>query len=120
MQKLYELRDKLVKELKRYADGEISNNTLPHIDTLAHSIKNLDKVIAECEAEREDEYRGMSYGRMRHDGVMYDGSYRRQKRDSMGRYSRAGIVDKLRERAEDAPDERMREELHRMVQQMDQ
>ena len=72
MNELYELREKLCDELKEYAHKEMSAGSLDVIDKLAHSIKNIDKVI--------DGHEGYS-GR-------YDDGRSYAKRDSRGRYSR--------------------------------
>lgn len=53
MHKLYELKEKLCKELESYAEEKISGSTLKEIDTLAHAIKNICKII---EAKEEEEY----------------------------------------------------------------
>lgn len=139
---LYELKEKLMKELKRYAEQEISASSLNNIDTLAHAAKNVCKLIEaseEGEYSNDGSYEGGSSGRRgrsndggsssrrgrSYDGGSYEGSYDeggsyRRRRDSMGRYSRAGMADKLRELMEDAPDERTREKLQQMISQMDQ
>ena len=108
MKELTELREMLCDELKEYAKkGELSAGSLSTIDTLAHALKNLDKVM------EDDGYSG--YYPMR--------SYR--SRDRMGRYSgergysRHGLADKMRELMEDAPDDRTREEMRRMVDKLE-
>ena len=132
---LYRLKKNLMKELEEIAESGVSSSTLPKIDTLTHSLKNLCKIIKETEEEEGGSYdggmsrrRGGSYegGSSNRMGSSYDdrsyddgGSYRR-KRDSMGRYSRAGMVDHLRDLMEDAPDERTREKLRQMIGELDQ
>ena len=132
---LYRLKKNLMKELEEIAESGVSSSTLPKIDTLTHSLKNLCKIIKETEEEEGGSYdggmsrrRGGSYegGSSNRMGKSYDdgshdegGSYRR-KRDSMGRYSRAGMVDHLRDLMEDAPDERTREKLRQMIGDLDQ
>ena len=50
MHKLYELKETLVKELERYADNQtLDLQTLDIIDKLAHSGKNVCKIIETCE-----------------------------------------------------------------------
>ena len=133
MHGIYELKEMLCKELEEYgAKGELSTGSLDIVDKLAHTIKNLDKII---EAYEEDE---SSYAY--DDGTMYDGgrsmnrgnSYERgrssargrgrnARRDSMGRYSRTGdMADRLRDLMQDAPDERTRQEIQRLVTKMEQ
>lgn len=64
MKELYEIKERLCDELKEYAGKEMSAGTLDVVDKLAHTLKNLDKVIEGYED-------GYSRGR-----------------DSRGRYSR--------------------------------
>ena len=101
MSELHELRDMLCQELKEYGKkGELSAGSLATIDTLAHALKNLDKVI------EDDGYSG-NY----RDGS-YRGSYAR------GRYSRSGLTDKLHELMDEAPDDRTRMEIKRLIDKM--
>lgn len=92
---LYELRDKLCKELEDYAKGDLSAGSLDVVDKLAHTIKNLDRII-------EGGYSGRSYAR----------------RDRMGRYSRAGLADRLRDLMDEAPDDHARTEIQRLIDKM--
>ena len=85
MHELYELKEKLMDELKEYGSQEMSAGSLEVIDKLAHAIKNICKII---DGYEEDGYsqeggmyrRGSSYAR---------GRSRTARRDAMGRYSRA-------------------------------
>ena len=83
------------------------------VDKLAHATKNLCKVI-------EDMDEGNSNGYYSRTGRMYDGrSFRNSYlRDDIGRYSRDGLADKLRELMDDAPDEHTRMEIKRLVDKM--
>lgn len=115
MHELYELKDKLCKELKKFSEEDVSSGTLEMIDTLAHSIKNLDKIIEKYEEEEYsmrggssyESYRGSSYrgggssyrggGSSREGGSSYEdgssyarGRGRNARRDSRGRYSSEG------------------------------
>ena len=111
MHALYDLKEKLCRELESYGkqDG-LSTGALDIVDKLAHTIKNLDKII------EASEYSGY-YARD-------DRSYAR-RRDSMGRYtsngySRTGeIVDRLRGLMNDAPDDRTRQEIQNLVSRME-
>lgn len=103
MHKLYELAEKLCKELEQYSSGEITASTLEYIDTLAHAAKNVGKLIEQKQEMEEysqsDGYSrrggGSYYGRRAYEdgGSMRGGnSYAHgrgsnAKRDSMGRYS---------------------------------
>lgn len=116
MTELYELKDMLCKELEEYGGKtEMSAGDLNTIDTLAHALKNLDKII---EAKEDEGYSG------RYDGSNSYARYR--KRDSMGRYSREGysraagdMADRVRSLAAEAPDETTRREMERMASKME-
>ena len=111
MHELYELKEKLMKELDQYASEEMSAGSLEVIDKLSHAIKNICKIIESAE-EEEYSMRGnysrdgysRNYSRNR-GGSRYayeggqgggnrgGGSYargRNARRDSMGRYSSEG------------------------------
>ena len=133
MDALYTLRDMLLGELEEYGKkGDLSAGTLEIVDKLAHSVKNLDKII---EVEEGAEYSGAMDGTYAGDGYggmmpRTGGSFARgrmsARRDSRGRYSSRGysrtgdIADRLRELAEDAPDEKTRQEIHRLISRMGQ
>lgn len=112
MKELYELKEKLVDELKDYGKREISSGSLDMIDKLAHAAKNVCKIIDESDDGSSGYY--PRTGRM-YDGRSFRNSYRR---DSMGRYSRDGLADKLRELMDEAPDEKSRMEIQRLVDKM--
>ena len=129
MDGLYVLKDKLCQELEEYGDKELSAGSLSTIDSLAHTVKNLDKII---ETYEEQGYSG-DYDNM--DGS-YDGSYGRRysrergysrargrnaRRDSMGRYSKDTkmMVHELRELMEDAPDERTKMEFKKFIERVE-
>ena len=109
MHKLYELKDILVKELERYADQPTLNlENLNVIDTLAHSAKNVCKIIESCEEEKRNyDYSGRYMPPMM-PNMSYSG-----RRDSMGRYSRAtdGFHMELQEMIDRAPNESVRQKL---------
>lgn len=115
MHELYELKDMLCKELEEYGKkGELTTGSLDVVDKLAHTIKNLNKII-----EHYEEDGGYS-GRYMYDGGR-DRSYARgRKRDSMGRYSRAtdGVVDQLHEIMDEVP-ENMKHEVKRLITKME-
>lgn len=111
MKELHELRERLCDELKEYGKKDLSAGSLDVVDKLTHTIKNLDKIID------EDGYSGYYPVRSYGDG-MHRESYARG-RDSMGRYSRSGLSDKLRELMDEAPDERSRMEIKRLIDKME-
>lgn len=130
MHELYKLKEMLCKELEEYGKkGELTTGSLDVVDKLAHTIKNLCKIIEKYE---EDEYSGRSYA---YEGGSYRGanqygSYARganqygsyaQRRDSRGRYSRdENMVMELRELMNEAPDERTRMEFQKFIQKIEQ
>lgn len=144
MDAIYELKDMLCEELEEYGKKDkLDVGGLEIVDKLAHTIKNLDKII---ESYEEDGYSGEGYyegsydgtleggkyarrGRYSREGGMRGGSYamergrgRNAKRDSMGRYSRDNkmMVHELRELMEDAPDERIKMEMQKLIQKVEQ
>lgn len=133
MNELYELKEKLCKELKRYNNEDVTTSTLPVIDSLSHAIKNLDKIIEKYEEDEGNSYGYDSYRMSNRGGRSYNnGSYargrgRNAKRDSMGRYSRDGgysqtgdMVEQLREMMMDAPNDEVRREYERVISRLEQ
>ena len=100
MKELYELKERLIDQLKDYGRKDLTSGSLDMIDKLAHATKNLCKII-ESSDEGQSGY--------------YPHSYRR---DSMGRYSRTGLADKLRDLMDDAPDDHTRTEIKRLIEKM--
>lgn len=126
MRELYDIKDNLLQEMKTYAKKDVTASSLTMIDTLAHALKNIDKVIEKCE-EEEGGYsndggsmRG-SYGYSRRYS-RDEGSYRR--RDSMGRYSRDGysghddVSMELQDLMRNAPDDRTRQKIQSILDRM--
>ena len=132
----------------RKANGELTAGDIEYIDKLTHSLKSVKTTLAMMEAEDGGSYDGYSRRRYSRDGGSYrrsydgsyddmaydDGSYddggsyargRYAKRDSMGRYARDGysrhanMVEELRDLMKDAPDERTRKEMERLVNKME-
>lgn len=116
------LSDKLAEKTRKVKNGGMSDGDLETIDKLTHSLASVKKIMAFMEDDGEysgyypmggsyrESYRG-SYARN-------GGSYAR-KRDSMGRYSRDGLAEKMRELMMDAPDDRTRQEIQRMVDKLE-
>lgn len=143
MHELYELKEKLCKELKKYNDKELTKESLEVVDKLSHATKNLDKIIEKYEEEEEggsygynsyeNSYRGG--GRNNRNSYNNGGSYargrgRNARRDSMGRYSSANsyeggysrnadIATELRELMMDAPDEQTRMEYQKVINKLE-
>lgn len=140
MHELYELKEKLCRELKKYSSEDVTTNSLEVVDKLSHAIKNLDKIIEKYEEEEGGSYGYNSYepNYNRSNRSSYRGSYnnggsyargrgRNAKRDSMGRYSsndgysrNGDIASELRELMMDAPDEQTRMEYQRVISKLEQ
>ncbi len=149
MDAIYELKDMLCEELEDYGKkAKLDVGGLEIVDKLAHTIKNLDKII---ESYEEDGYSGEGYyeGSYEGTGNMGGGSYARRysrerggrsrrgsyamargdgrgrgrnaKRDSMGRYSSDGkmMAQELRDLMEDAPNEHIKMELQKVIQKVE-
>lgn len=135
MHKIYELKDKLCDELEEYSDKKLDAGNLAVIDSLSHTIKNLDKIIEKYEDEDYSSAYddGMTGGSYERDGNRYGSRYamargdgrgrgRNARRDSMGRYSSDSrmMVEELRDLMNDAPDERTKMEFKRFIEKMEQ
>lgn len=134
MHELEELKEMLCKELEEYGrKGNLSSGTLDVVDKLAHTIKNLDKII-EREEGGSSSYRGSYRGNSYRDS--YDGSYERgrgsnARRDSRGRYANESMdysmgysrgremISDLRELMEEAPDEHTRMEFEKFIKRIE-
>ena len=117
MHELYNLKEMLVEELARYGEhDDLSIATLEIIDKLAHSAKNVGKVI-ECYEEQSYSKRGYSDRDMRDGGMSH-----RRGRAMNGRFvSRDGssMVRHLREMAEETSDEQIRDEIERLASKIE-
>ncbi len=108
MKELYELKEKLCDELKEYGKKDMTAGSLDVIDKLAHSIKNIDKIINEG-----DYSNGMPY------------YARANRRDARGRYTSHGysyddmMISKLHDLMEEAPDDKTRQEFKRFISKME-
>ena len=137
MHELYELKEKLCRELKKYSSEDVTTSSLEVVDKLSHAIKNLDKIIEKYEEEEG----GNSYGYNGYDSSYrgntsrgnrngYSNSYsrgrgRNARRDSMGRYSNDGysrnseLASELRDLMIDAPDEQTRQEYQKVINKLE-
>lgn len=97
MKYMEDLKELLCAELEDYAEkgkksGKLSLGDVSLIDTMLHSVKNIQR-IEMMEEGGYSEDGGWEARGMYRDGVSYNeggSSYARRKRDSMGRYSRDG------------------------------
>jgi len=92
MHELYELKEKLMKELNEYGTQELTAGSLEVVDRLSHAIKNICKIIESYE-EEGNSMRGD--GRYSYGGNRYAYARRNTRRDSMGRYSRTDGIEEL-------------------------
>lgn len=144
IEELCELKEKLIKEL---IDQGKKDGTLNNIDTLAHAIKNICKIIEDC--EMDEEYSGRRYSRaqgggsgayanapysympaysMASMGMMPEyawaqngNSGARRSRDSMGRYSSHGnLTSELYSIMNSAQNEMDRQEIQNLINRLEQ
>lgn len=122
----------------RGAGGKLSTGDTEYIDRLTHSLKSVKAIMKmDEEAEMDDGYSERGYSRG-YDRGSYRGGYndggsyamgrgrgRYANRDSMGRYSRddgysrgGNMADELRDLAENAPNDQIKQELMRIVGKM--
>lgn len=132
MDKLYDLKERLCKELEGYAGKSAWNSSdLDIIKKTASAVDHICNVIKSCE-EDEGGYsgRGYAYGRDPMGRDVERGSYARGRRgaprDAMGRYSgemgysrHRDPARDLRELMEHAPDEQTRRELEEIARRME-
>lgn len=133
MDAIYELKAMLCDELEEYGKKDkLDVGGLEIVDKLAHTIKNLDKIIEAYDDEYSGEYMdnmggsyegGRSYARGDRGGMYSRARGRRGnvKRDSMGRYSRDSqmMAQELRELMEEAPDERTKMEFKKFISKIE-
>ena len=144
MHELYELKEKLMEELEKYGQEELTPGSLEVVDKLSHAIKNLHKIIEKCEEEDYSMEDGMSMNYARrgrpyaYEGQGGNQSYARRgqsyargrgrnaKRDSRGRYASEGgysgtdeMIEELYGLMEDAPDDKTRKEFERFIKKVE-
>lgn len=141
MHEIYELKEMLCEELEKYgAKDNLKAGELEIVDKLAHTVKNLGKIIEMY--EEDEEYSGEMGGSYRRGEMSYNrgGSYARvgrggrgrgsnARRDSMGRYSsergysRADemedVVESIRGMMNELPQD-IKHDAQRLVQKMEQ
>lgn len=140
---MHKIKEQLMKELKKIEEkGELSAGSLDAVHKITDTIKNIDKIEMLEEGgysqdggySREGGYSrdGGNYSRTgysRDNGHYnaYEGgnSYargrgRNAKRDSMGRYSRGGIVEMMEEMMEYADNEQQRQAIRHCMKELEE
>jgi hypothetical protein len=134
MHKICEYIDDELMELEQKVEkgGKLSAGEVEYGDKLAHFKKSL---LTNEAMENNYSEEGGSYARGRgvrnrsyrsydnsydsYDGDMSEARGRNARRDSMGRYSRDGFVDKLMEMRESAPNEKSRRAVEKMIDELE-
>lgn len=99
--------------------GKLTDREVDYGDKLAHFEKCLltNKAMKGSYSEnrgRSYDYTGRSYGMVYHDDMSYE-----RNRDSQGRYSRDGFLDKLMEMRAAAPNDKSRRAVERMIDELE-
>lgn len=136
MHDLYELKETLCRKLEEYGrKGEVTASSLDVIDKLAHTVKNIGKVIEMDEESGDGGYssrmpyarggysRQQGGGRGGNNASYARGRGRNAQRDSMGRYSGTGdsvseMAMTLGEMMGDLPEE-LRGDAERFMRKLD-
>ena len=142
MHELYELKEKLMKELGEYAqNGKYSKEDVETIKYMASAVDHICNIVERVDEEEYSQRGGYVYddgnmsgnrggGYSRNMGGSYRGgsgnSYargrgRNAQRDSIGRYSRGGdMVEQLEDLMKDAPNEQIKQQIQNLVRQIEQ
>lgn len=120
MHGVYELKDKIIEELEEYGKrNEVKASELPTIDMLAHTAKNLAKLIRLCEEETGYSYGDRYYGRSYGNNDYSRRSYGMDNR----RYGMSGdsewIVDMVKDLRDKATNDNMRREFDEFIRRME-
>ena len=125
MHKLYELKEKLMRELEDYSEnGKFSKEDVEAIKYITSAIDHICNIMEDAD---EEEYSGdmmrMGGGRDRRGNRSYArGRGGNARRDSRGRYSSEGysygFKADLEELMQDAPNERVKMKLREVMQEV--
>lgn len=113
MRVLDDVQNMLCRELDEIQHKELSSNNLEVIDKAVDILKDISTINAMEQGGYSNEYSGR-YPMYMYDGNSYEYSNAR-RRDSMGRYSREGVMDHLQKAMDEAKDDRQREEIRRLM-----
>ena len=116
MHGIYELKDKIIEELEEYGKrNEVKASELPTIDMLAHTAKNLAKLIRLCEEETGYSYGDRYYGRSYNRRPMYGMDNRTYGMSGDSEW----IVDMVKDLRDKATNENMRREFDEFIKRME-
>ena len=125
MHKLYDVKEKLIREMEEYANkGSLSKDDVMSIKYLSSSIDHICNILENADEEEYSNTMGNSYARDNRGRMSYarGGNVRR---DSMGRYSRErgySMEDDFRSELEslvhEAPNEQIKMKLQRIMSEM--
>lgn len=114
----------LCEELEKIIEkDDVSLSTLDMIDKLTHSIKSIKRILSEDDDGGYSQ-NGIYTMRGEYNGYDRDSSYRRRKRDRMGRYSRDGYNDhentisELEDLQRDVKDEKERDIIRKCIEKL--
>ena len=126
MHELYELKEKLIKELEDYAqNGKFSKEDVESIKYMASAVDHLCNIMEGSEeySHRNGYSRNYSYERGGSMRSYARGRGGNARRDSMGRYSNAEgvdeLVDTVRNMMQDLP-QHLQQDAQRFVQKLEQ
>ena len=143
MHKLYELKEKLMRELEDYSEnGKFSKEDVEAIKYITSAIDHICNIVERDDGDDMSSYRnyegGMSGrrsrrndgGSSRRDGGSSYARGRGRRRDSMGRYSSyegsssyedgsEEMVMELRELMQSAPNEQIRKKVERFISEIE-
>lgn len=129
MHELYELKEKLIKELEDYAqNGKFSKEDVESVKYMASAVDHLCNIMEDADeySQRGGYSRNYPYFQtpnMRGGNSYARGRGRNARRDSMGRYSNAEGVDELvetvRNMMQDLP-QHLQQDAQRFVQKLEQ
>jgi len=122
------ISEKISEKTRKLKNGGMNDGDLETLDKLTHTLASVKKIMAFMEDEGYSGNYPMNYM----DGGSYRNSYRNSyargrsaKRDSMGRYSgergysRSDLADKMHDLMAEAPDDRTRQEIMRMIEKLE-
>ena len=117
MRVLDDVQNMLCRELDEIQHKELSSNNLEVIDKAVDILKDISTINAMEQGGYSNEYSGR-FPMYAYDGNSYGNSYEysnARRRDSMGRYSREGVMEHLQKAMDEAKDDRQRDEIRRLM-----